>query len=276
VFVFGADHSGTTILYRMLAYHPRLVWFSQFSLRGGQIPGRSRRPGAHLLEPLLHSTIRRFIPHPWEKAELGQLRRLVVPRPGEEGQIWDHLLGSEEVDVVRLRECLTSVSDRLGRRRLLAKRPIFWRYLDLLRSAFPEARFVHVVRDGRPVALSLRAKRLSAAARGRDLDADGGLRASARYWVDVLDRVAATPDIDLLEVRYEDLCADVRGTIGSILRHAGLDDGSFPHARCPHALENQSPRWLEAATHAELCEISEIQRPLLRRYGYPPEPAAAG
>ena len=44
VFVFGVDHSGTTILYRMLAYHPDLTWFSQFSLRRGEIPGRRRRP----------------------------------------------------------------------------------------------------------------------------------------------------------------------------------------------------------------------------------------
>ena len=53
VFVFGADHSGTTILYRMLAYHPDLTWLSQFSLRRGEIPGRRRRPAADRLDPML-------------------------------------------------------------------------------------------------------------------------------------------------------------------------------------------------------------------------------
>lgn len=280
MFVFGADHSGTTILYRMLAYHPQLVWFSQFTLRDGGIPGRSRRPGAHRLEPLVHSTIRRFAPHSWSKGELGQLRRLVVPRPGEEGRIWDHLLGGEGNAVDRVRACMKAWRGRFGHRRVLAKRPAFYRHLDLLRNAFPRASFVHVVRDGRPVALSLRAKGLEAGyihagtTSEQDLDPHTALRASARHWVDVLERVASAPGIDLVEVRYEDLCEDVHGVIRSVLRHARLDDESFPYSRCPRTLRNQGARWLETATSAELAEISEIQRPCLLRYGYPIEPAA--
>ena len=33
VFLFGVDHSGTTVVYRMLAYHPDLAWFSQFTFK---------------------------------------------------------------------------------------------------------------------------------------------------------------------------------------------------------------------------------------------------
>jgi hypothetical protein len=62
VFVFGAAHSGTTILYRMLAYHPGLTWLSQFSLRAGEIPGRRRAPGANRVDLVLRS-----VPHRWRK-----------------------------------------------------------------------------------------------------------------------------------------------------------------------------------------------------------------
>ena len=86
VFVFGADHSGTTILYRMLAYHPALTWLSQFSLRRGEIPGRGRRPMADRLDPVLRS-----VRHPWRK-ETTRLRHWLVPQPGEEATIWAYLL----------------------------------------------------------------------------------------------------------------------------------------------------------------------------------------
>ena len=90
VFLFGVDHSGTTVAYRMLAYHPDLAWFSQFTLRDGTIPGRPRRPGAGLLEPRL-----RFVPHAWDKGDPAW-RRWLGPRPGEEGQIWDYLLADSQ------------------------------------------------------------------------------------------------------------------------------------------------------------------------------------
>ena len=267
VFVFGADHSGTTILYRMLAYHPRLVWFSQFTLRGGEISGRPRRPGAGLAEPLAQS-MRRFVPHPWQKEELSRLRRLITPRPGEEGQIWDSLLeggaGAEGI-----RACLTEFSRRLGGRRVLAKRPASHRHLHLLAEAFPQAAFVHIVRDGRPVALSLQAKWLSEHAPGSGGDASGALRAGAESWVEVIDHVAEAPEVDLFEVRYEDLCADVHGVVGSVLERFGLPPADYPFQRIPGTLTNRSGRWLDGARPDDLAEVERIQRRALLRYGYP-------
>jgi hypothetical protein len=282
IFVFGADHSGTTILYRMLAHHPQLVWFSQFTLRNGRVPGRSRRPGAQLLEPLVHSTVRRFASHSWGKAELGALRRLVVPRPGEEGKIWDHLLERPGDPAERVRDSLTAWASRFPGRRILAKRPAFYRHLEALQRAFPEASFVHVVRDGRPVALSLRAKGLDVGYVHRPTDPLPGpdpaqaLRAGAEHWVDVLEHVASAPAIDLLEVRYEDLCADTHGVVASILDHADVDRETFPYPRCPSTLNDQGGRWLERASGDELAEIDAIEGRFLLQYGYREAAAAAG
>jgi hypothetical protein len=267
VLVLGVDHSGTTILYRMLAYHPSLAWFSQFSLRGGQIPGRTRRPGADRLDRVL----RRF-PHGWQKSR-SRVGRFIVPRPGEEPPIWNYLLQDEATDAARVRSCLRAFSKRFDGQPVLAKRPAFLRHLDLLHAAFPQARYVHIVRDGRPVALSLRDKkmRLEALA-GGELDPGETLHESALEWVDGLERVHSTPGIDPLEIRYEDLCADVHGVIGSVLRHAGLDTESFPFGRCPPTLSQRNARWVETATNRELAEISEIQRDSLLKYRYSPEP----
>jgi Sulfotransferase family len=264
VFVFGVDHSGTTILYRMLAYHPDLTWFSQFSLRDGQIPGRSRRPGAGRLDPLL-----RFRPHAWHKEEAPRLSRLLVPRPDVDERLWNHLLEDDASAAGRVRACLSALSERHGGRRVLAKRPAFDRYLGVLRSAFPAARFVQIVRDGRPVALSGRAKIVAGQSEnGERVDPEDALLTAARHWVDVLERAERTPGIDLLEIRYEDFCEDVHGTIRAILEHADLDPETFPFRRCPRTLENRNMRWLEAASSKELDSIARVQRERLARYGY--------
>ena len=183
VFVFGADHSGTTILYRMLAYHPDLSWLSQFSLRRGEIPGRRRRLAADRVDRVL-----RVVPHPWRK-ESTRLRHWLVPQPGEEATIWAYLLEDDETSPDRVRSHLVAFSASHGGRRLLAKRPDFYRHLGLLKAAFPNARFVHIVRDGRPVALSLRAKELTVAkSTGRSSDPGDALRTAARFWTGVLER----------------------------------------------------------------------------------------
>jgi Sulfotransferase family len=260
--VFGVAHSGTTILYRMLAYHPDLTWFSQFSLRGGEVPGRRRAPGANRLDVALRS-----IPHQWRKGKT-RIARLLVPRPGEARTIWDSLLGEETPAAGRVRSTMTAFSRRHGRRTVLAKWPEFHQHLDVLDETFPQARFVHIVRDGRPIALSLRPKF------ERTLGHDEALQAAARHWVDVLTRTDAAGEIDLLEVRYEDFCGDVHGTIRVVLDHAGLDADAFPFHQCPRVLSNRNGWHLAAATTDELDEVSHIQQDVLRRHGYPSVPAA--
>jgi hypothetical protein len=255
LFLFGVAHSGTTILYRMLAYHPDLTWFSQFSLRGGEVRGRRRVPAANRLDHLLRS-----IPHRWGKRKT-RGRGVLVPRPGEARTIWESLLANEP-DAERLCLTLTRFSRRHGGRMILAKWPEFDRHLDLLSAAFPHARFVHIVRDGRPISLSLRPKF------ERTLDPDDALRAAAQHWVDVVGRADAARELDLLEVKYEDLCADVHGAIRRVLDHAGLPDTTFPFDRCPTVLSNRNDWHLAAASTREIEEITRVQESVLSGRGY--------
>ena len=168
-----------------------------------------------------------------------------------------------------MRSCLTALSERHGHKRVLAKRPAFHRHLEILRTAFPAARFVHIVRDGRPVALSGRAKILAGQAEGGGgVDPNEALQAAANRWVEVLQLVEDAPGIDVCEIRYEDFCDDVHGVIRAVLRHAGLDDESFPFRRCPTTLENRNARWVDAALDQELAEITRTQRDILIQHGY--------
>jgi hypothetical protein len=268
----------------MLAYHPELAWFSQFSLRGGEIRGRSRIPGAALLDSQLRS-----IPHRWQKQKPRFRRPPLTPRPGEAQTIWADLINDgrefasvEEledpvpgsggprragatIETDRLRSCLSGFSEQFESRRVLAKLPPpdFYRFLEPLQAALPGALFVHIVRDGRAVSFSLRPKF------ERRLDARGALLAAARHWVVAVDRVHAAREADVLEVRYEDLCDDVHGVIRVILDRAALDPDAFPLHRCPSRLSPTNSRWVDRATPRELEEVSEIQHEPLSRFGYP-------
>ena len=151
---------------------------------------------------------------------------------------------------------------------VLAKWPDFHQHFDVLDEAFPQARFVHIIRDGRAVALSLRPKF------ERTLGRDEALEAAARHWVEVLARTDAAREVDVLEVRYEDFCEDVHGVIHAVLDHAGLDADVFPFQRCPAVLENRNGRHLSSASARELEVVGRIQDSVLSRHGYSPAPVA--
>jgi Sulfotransferase family len=227
---------------------------SQFSLRGGEIPGRRRVPGARRLDRML-----RAIPHRWQKVDPNH--RAAVPQPQEFGMVWKYLLRDGRSDPEEVRAAMTQLTDRLSGQRLLAKWGHFAQYLELLSAAFPEARFVHIVRDGRAVALSLRTKFEP------KLGREKALGAAARHWVDVLGR-AHSVDSQLLELRYEDFCEDVHSGLIAAMTHAGLNPALFPLDRCPRKLSSTNARWLEASSSHELSDVSDIQRAMLVRYGY--------
>jgi hypothetical protein len=231
----------------------------------------------------------RSIPHRWQKQKPRFRRPPLTPRPGEAQTIWADLINDgrefasvEEldepapgsgcprradatIDADRLRSCLAGFSEQFEGRRMLAKLPPpdFYRFLEPVQAALPDALFVHIVRDGRPVSFSLRHKF------EQRLDARVALLAAARHWVDTLGGVHAAREADRLELRYEDLCEDVHGVIRTILDRAALDPERFPFQRCPSQLVQTNSRWVDQATPRELEEVSEIQRDQLNRFGYP-------
>lgn len=253
VFVFGAAHSGTTILYRLLAYHPAFAWPSQYSLRRGELPGRRRLP----LSGLLDSQLRRVTTHHWKK-EIGRLSAL-VPVPAETHTVWRHLL-TPPVEPDAVGAVLDLLRHRLGRPTALVKFPAFSAHLPALASAVPRARFLHIVRDGRAVALSDESK---FARHGSD-----ALERSARYWTTSLDAVdEARAMLELVEIRYEDLVGDTVGTLRDIVDRLGLPPHRPLDARAP-TLSSTNATWFDRTDPTVLTGLTERLEPWLERYGY--------
>ena len=95
------------------------------------------------------------------------------------------------------------------------KTPIYCRHLKAIRKVLPETRFVHIIRDGRDVALSLRRMWFSP---GSDMETQ------ASYWRDCIlaARRAGTGHDDYLEVRYEELIHNTAETLQRICAHVDL------------------------------------------------------
>jgi hypothetical protein len=97
-----------------------------------------------------------------------------------------------------------------GKERWGDKSPLHALHLPVIAAAFPEARFVHLIRDGRDVAVSLRPLWF---APGQDMTS------LANEWArSVLAARAAGAELGprYLEVRYEDLVRDPRGELSRV------------------------------------------------------------
>ena len=91
---------------------------------------------------------------------------------------------------------------------------------------FPDARFLHVVRDGRDVACSLVTMNWINPMTGRKWDYVQNITNAARYWRDVVTlarQQAEHPAVAgrVLEVRYEALVADTEGALRRVLEFIG-------------------------------------------------------
>jgi hypothetical protein len=127
-----------------------------------------------------------------------------VATPQEAPTVWKHAVPFGEdgrvplndVDLVTSIDRIRTIVDeesRIWRHRthLLIKDPYLSRYIPLLRSALPDAKFVHITRDGRAVALSLQDNRLRVEYPGAsDVEKQEVLQNVAHYWVRVLDEIA--------------------------------------------------------------------------------------
>jgi hypothetical protein len=145
--------------------------------------------------------------------------------------------------------------------------------------AFPDARIIHLVRDGRVTSFLAAQKTMSLIAQhveryrrsGCPVDAPGVLAAQAKYWCWTVERVrkaeARLPDGSLLQVRYEDWCDDPVGTLRSVARFVDADS----HFRIPTwkvPIRNRNVDVLCSMSEADLACIQSIQDHHLRHLGY--------
>jgi hypothetical protein len=158
-----------------------------------------------------------------------------------------------------------------GKSRLAERTPLHALHTRLIHDVYPDARIVHIIRDGRDVVRSLLAQQW-----GPESVAEG-----AREWRASIEtaRAGAGDSERYLEVRYEDLHADPRQRIAGLYRWLGLpvDDAILERALAeakthPYRAKRALARRIAALYHGvAAAEKAEAHFDLLFRAHATPE-----
>jgi len=143
-----------------------------------------------------------------------------------------------------------------------------------VRRHFPRARLVHVVRDGRDVACSLRQQGWMKARYRTESDA---VVHCAEYWVErVLAGRAWREDPAYIEIRYEQLVRESEATLRRLLDSAGVQwsdqvlshDANPAHPASGPAFMTSIGRWRRELTAREIELVEAVAGNLLAELGY--------
>lgn len=224
--VVGAPRSGTTLLRMMLDAHPDLA----VPPETGFLPALAALEGAQAHDPeALAGLIADFPPGMpnWPDFHLsaGKLRdaiaALPAPSPAEAARCFYRLY-----------------AERFGKPRWGDKTPVHAFALPAIARLLPEAAVVHIIRDGRDAALSLRPLWF---APGTDMPS------LARHWRDFVSaaRQGAAACPRYLEIRYEELVRDPPAVLRGVAAFLDLRfDAAMtePHRRAAARLAEHEGR----------------------------------
>ena len=262
--ILGVGRSGTTLLRVMLDRNSELaIPYETFFVP--QLAHRHRR------RPQLDQFL----------DDLGRLRTL-----------YDWGIRPEDVRP-RLREGMTTseaigaifetYAERQGKQRWGDKTPLYMQQLPLLERLFPDAIWVHLVRDGRDAALSF--LELPAGFSGKTWAQPRTVAQFAARWrTEILAarRLGRHSGARYLELRYEDLVAEPERELHRICEHGALpwEPGMLDHTRVSDAANMPEHRnlaqpptpglrdWRSQMSRGDALEFEQVAGDVLRISGY--------
>ena len=263
--VLGVRRSGTTLLRVMLDRNPELAVPDE-SYFVPQLARRHRTP----VDPAAFVDDLRRLPTlvDWGLSPASVQARL---RPG--------MTTGEAIAAV-----FAAYAAERGKARWGDKTPLYMQHLDLLERLFPDARFVHLIRDGRDAALSFLSvpAGLMTEGWGHPQDAAGFACQWATEVASARELGARVGGQRYRELRYEALVADPEGELRAVCAFAGLEFdpamldyvGQTDSARKAHQQRlNEPPRqgvrdWRTEMSETDRHAFEEVAGALLAELGY--------
>jgi hypothetical protein len=279
-FVVGMNRSGTTLLRMMLDAHPQLTIPPETHFVPALIKA-CRQPGATPEDALAAmKSAREWGDFGFSDEEMLARLRAQALKPG-----------------AAVRAFYEAYMEQQGKSRWGEKTPTYVQRMPLIQGALPEARFVHVIRDGRDVALSVLDRTV------RNLTAAN----VARRWQKKIAKARrdAPRLYHYMELRYEDLILDTEPVLRRVCEFIKLDfdpamldyherssdrlremarplpgDGRAQHLSverrmATHAMTTKPPsadrvaRWRTQMSASNRAAFEEVAGELLDELGYP-------
>jgi hypothetical protein len=245
------------------------------------IVGGSARSGTTLVRKLLDQ-------HP--DIMCGPETSLLLPSPiNPDGLALDYGLDADRIRAWR-RDCPSQVrfvetfmhaaQERRGKRRWGEKTPLNVSHLDWILPRFPEARFVHVIRDGRDAVCSMRSHGIRRLVDGRWVKTPRArtIEECAISWRRrVAEGIQHRGHPRYRELRYEDLVRSPRDTLATLFEFVGEEPvrlGDQPPAEGESAVGDLAisasslGRWRRDLTTDEQQMVRQIAGELLEELGY--------
>ena len=270
VFVLGCPRSGTTLLYHMLLSAGNFVVY------------RAESQVFNLLEP-------RFGDLSVQKNKCKLLTAWHNSPLFTKTGLDAHAIDAEVMDrCANGGDFLRIVMEAMARRQQVDRwadcTPDHLLYLDRIKETIPDALVLHVIRDGRDVALSM-AKQ--AWIRPLSWGKTENLQAAALYWDWIVNKGRESGEelgADYTEVRFEDLIGNPKTTLAALslfleheldydrIQRVGIGSVSEPNSSFRTELQagNFSPvaRWKSALSSDELAVLEALVGDTLERLGY--------
>ncbi len=270
VFVLGCGRSGTKLLYHTLlsaggfaVYHAESNAFNLIGLRFGNLARRENR--------------RALLDH-WLRSKL--FYRSGLTREEIEPKILDECRNAGDF----LRILMDTIARKQGATRWAESTPLHLLYLPLVKKLVPDALVVHIIRDGRDVAVSL--DRIGWI-RPFSWDKKRRLLTPAIFWKWIVSkgrRYGRALGGDYLEIHYEDLVAQPRETlarIGAFIDHdldydriqrnaqgSMVDPNSSFRGDGPEVESNPVGRWKTVLSAEETAQVESLIGDRLQDTGY--------
>lgn len=202
--IVGSPRSGTTLLRLMLDAHPALAIPPETGFLAMPLDG----DGAGDPQTWFCQAVTTFPPHAPGWADFG------IDQAAFARAVRDEVRPFNPSDGFRV--FYRMYAARFQKTRWGDKTPLYGLHMPALEQLLPEAHFIHIIRDGRGCAASLREQWFSP---GRSM------AAQARHWVDNVAATRANGALcrNYLELRYENLIAHTEAELRRICDFVQLD-----------------------------------------------------
>jgi hypothetical protein len=283
LFIIGSGRSGTTLLYNLLSCHPDVCWFSELTDAFPDIP----------VLPLSHGLMDMPMIGPFLKRRIvGNHNNPLGLTPAEGERIYHEACGfkhTQKTTSVRTNDRSAIlfkkyVSNHLkwtGKQRFLSKQTANTQRLPVISSIYPQARYIHIVRDPRAVVNSLIHVHWWPTVslwwnQGKTplMMVDEGYQMAEVCSLHLKHNLHELLIFEnkhrekVIRVSYESLTRQTHSTIRSILNFCQLPDDIEYLKILPHSFENMNSKWKRQLNRNQKRFIIETLRKEMARMGY--------
>ena len=292
VFFIGMGRSGTTILFEALTQHKEVAWPSNYC---------EWMPSSLYMNALLPMLDMIGLRGHKKQYGIALPGNRYLPQPDEAYKFWDYYtqenfsrsylnnVNPTKETILRVKDAVYRVMRWQRKARFAAKFTGPGR-VAYLAKIFPDAHFIHVIRDGRSVVESLLRQNFWIEKDGLEKPFwDGTPKHIINEWIssdknsDVLTAIqwryiiesirkdfTDLPDLSYMEVRYEDFVAEPDDTLESIYHFSNLavPDSLLHNKDQKHgSYRNMNEKWRELDKQ-RLERITIVMQPMLQDLGY--------